>query len=178
MTQANRRVLYVIVCAAGPASHVQEFVTLAQAALWDVCVIPTPHAVPFMDIPLLTELTDHEVRSDYSPSKNGESLPLCDAIVVVAATFNTVNKFAGGIADTRALTILCENFGRGRPILVVPCVNENHLARHPAFRKSLATLQQWGVHILYDLEKYPPRNDVPWNTVLATLHQVVEGAGL
>lgn len=176
MTQTKRGVLYVIVCGAGSASSVQEFVMLAQAARWDVCLIPTPHAVPFLDLPLLTQLTGHEVRSDYRPSNTGESLPPCDALVVIAATFNTVNKFAGGIADTRALTILCENFGRGRPILVVPCVNENHLARHPAFRRSLTTLQQWGVHVLYDVEKYPPRNDVPWDVVLATLHQVVEGA--
>lgn len=174
MAQAKPGVLYVIVCAAGPASHVQDFVALAQAARWDVCLIPTPHAVPFMDVPLLTRLSGHEVRSDYSSSKTGESLPPCDAVVVVAATFNTVNKFAGGIADTRALTILCENFGRGRPILVVPCVNENHLARHPVFSKSLATLQEWGVTVLYDLDKYPPRNDVPWDVVLATLHQLVE----
>lgn len=175
MTQAKRGVLYVIVCGAGSASSVQEFVTLAQATKWDVYLIPTPHAVPFLDLPLLTQLTGHEVRSDYRSSNNGESLPPCDALVVVAATFNTVNKFAGGIADTRALTILCENFGRGRPILVVPCVNENHLARHPAFHKSLAMLQGWGISILYDLEKYPPRNDVPWDVVLATLHQIVEG---
>lgn len=174
MAQVKRGVLYVIVCAAGPASHVQDFVTLAQAAHWDVCLIPTPHAVPFMNVPLLTRLSGHEVRSEYSPSKTSESLPPCDAVVVVAGTFNTVNKFAGGIADTRALTILCENFGRGRPILVAPCVNENHLARHPAFRKSLATLQEWGVSVLYDLDKYPPRNDVPWDVVLAALHQLVK----
>jgi phosphopantothenoylcysteine decarboxylase len=174
MTQAKRGVLYVVVCGAGPASSVQEFVAQAQAAHWEVCVIPTPHAIPFLDVSLLTRMTGHEVRSNYRPITTGESLPPCDALVVVAATFNTVNKFAGGIADIRALTILCENFGRGRPILVVPCVNENHLARHPVFRQSLATLQEWGVHILYDVDKYPPRNDVPWNVILAALHQIVE----
>jgi hypothetical protein len=93
--------------------------------------------------------------------------------VVVAATFNTINKLAHGIADTRALTILSENLGRGRPILVVPCVNQDHLARHPAFHQSLATLESWDVHILFDLTKYPPRNEVPWAVVLEELHQIL-----
>ncbi len=63
-SQQKPGVLYVIVCAAGPAHHVQDFVVLAQAAGWNVCVIPTPHAIPFLDVPLLTRLTGHEVRSD------------------------------------------------------------------------------------------------------------------
>lgn len=172
-THNQRGVLYVIVCAAGPAYHVQDFITPAQTAGWDVCAISTPHAIPFLDVPLLTKMAGHEVRSEYRLSGTSETLPPCDALEVVAATFNTVNKFALGIADTRALTILCEEFGRGRPILVVPCVNQNHLARHPAFLKSLATLREGGVHILYDTNKYPPRNEVPWEVVLDTLHQAL-----
>jgi hypothetical protein len=171
--QQKPGVLYVIVCAAGPANHVQDFVVLAQSAGWDICVIPTPHAVSFLDVPLLTRLTGHEVRSEYRKSGTSETLPPCDVLVVVAATFNTVNKFALGIADTRALTILSEEFGRGRPVLVVPCVNQHHLARHPAFLKSLAILREWGVHILYNTNKYPPRNDVPWEVVLDTLHHTL-----
>lgn len=169
----SRRVLYVVVCAAGPASQVQDFVVLAQQANWDVFVIPTPHAVPFLDVPLLTSLTGHQVRSDYRSPETAETFPPCDAIVVVAATFNTVNKFALGIADNRALTILCENLGRERPILIVPCVNQNHLARHPAFLQSINTLRSWDVNVLYDVERYPPRNDVPWIVVLDTLHQML-----
>ena len=96
---------------------------LAQTANWDVFVIPTPHAVPFLDVPLLTSLTGHQVRSDYRSPETAESFPPCNAIVVVAATFNTTNKFALAIADNRALTILCENLGCGLPILLVPCVN-------------------------------------------------------
>jgi Flavoprotein len=171
--QQKRGVLYIIVCAAGPATHFQECVVLAQSAGWQVCVIPTPNAVAFLDIPLLTTLTGYAVRSEYRSPDSSETLPPCDALLVVAATFNSINKFALGVADTRALTILSENLGRGRPILLVPCVNQNHLARHPAFTKSLATLREWGVHILFDLDRYPPRNEVPWNVVLDELHQKV-----
>jgi phosphopantothenoylcysteine decarboxylase len=172
-SQQKRGVLYVIVCAAGPASHLQEGVMLAQSAGWEVCIIPTLNAVPFLDISLLATLTGHAVRSEYRAADSSDSLPPCDALLVVAATFNTINKLALGVADTRALTILSENLGRGRPILIVPCVNQNHLARHPAFAKSLTMLREWGVHVLFDLDHYPPRNEVPWQVVLERLHQVI-----
>ncbi len=171
--QQKRGVLYIVVCAAGPAGHVQELVLLAQEAGWEVCLIPTPNAIPFLDVPLLTRITGRTVRSDYRAPDTAESFPPCDALMVVAATFNTINKLAHGIADTRALTILSENLGRGRPILVVPCVNQDHLARHPIFRQSLVTLQSWGVHLLFDLTAYPPRNEVPWSVVLDELHQIL-----
>lgn len=171
--QQKRGVLYIIVCAAGPARHVQELVLLAQDAGWEVCLIPTPNAMPFLDVPLLARLTRRIVRSDYRAPDTAESFPPCDALMVVAATFNTVNKLAHGIADTRALTILSENLGRGRPILVVPCVNQDHLARHPILQQSLATLQSWGIHLLFDLAAYPPRNEVPWPVVLDEFHRIV-----
>jgi hypothetical protein len=171
-SQQKRGVLYIVVCAAGPARHVQELVLLAQEAGWETCIIPTPNAVPFLDVPLLTQITGRAVRSDYRAPDTTESFPPCDALVVVAATFNTINKLAHGIADTRALTMLSENLGRGRPVLVVPCVNQDHLARHPIFQQSLATLQSWGVHLLFDLATYPPRNEVPWPVVLDVLHHI------
>jgi hypothetical protein len=40
--QGRQVVLYVVVCAAPPASEVHELVKLAQAAGWEVCVIATP----------------------------------------------------------------------------------------------------------------------------------------
>lgn len=43
--QTFTNVLYVIACAAPPAQRIQEFVVLAQAAGWDVCVIATPQAL-------------------------------------------------------------------------------------------------------------------------------------
>jgi phosphopantothenoylcysteine decarboxylase len=172
-SQQKQGVLYVIVCAAGPANHVDNFVVLAQSAGWEVCIIPTPNAVPFLDVPLLTKLTGRAVRSEYRAPGTSETFPPCDALVVVAATFNTINKLALGIADTRALTILSENIGREQPILVVPCVNQNHLARHPAFHQSMATLEEWGVYLLFDLTKYPPRNEVPWEVILDELHHIL-----
>jgi phosphopantothenoylcysteine synthetase/decarboxylase len=63
---------------------------------------------------------------------------------VAPATFNTVNKWAAGISDTLALGTLCEAYGLGVPIAVLPCVSEA-LAAHPAYRASLERLNGMGV---------------------------------
>lgn len=42
--------LYLIVCDAPPASHIDEFVSLAQCADWDIGVIATPAGAKFLDI--------------------------------------------------------------------------------------------------------------------------------
>jgi hypothetical protein len=53
----RRRVLYVIVCAAGPAGGVGELVTLAQHRGWDVQIIATPAALDFIDAAALEAQT-------------------------------------------------------------------------------------------------------------------------
>ena len=65
-------------------------------------------------------------------------------MAVAPATFNTVNKWAAGIADTLALGTLNEACGLGVPVSVLPCVNEA-LARHPAYRASVERLGAMGV---------------------------------
>ncbi len=165
-----KRVLYIITCAAGPAEHIQEFVSLALAS-WDIYIVTTPHAATFINAPILKKQTGHSVRSEYKTAQSSESWPPFDAIVVAPATFNTLNKFALGIADNLAVSLLCEGLGRGRTIVAVPCVNQNHLARHPAFKKSLSMLREYGVHIIYQPELYPPRNEVPWKIILDELEK-------
>jgi phosphopantothenoylcysteine synthetase/decarboxylase len=171
---SSRGVLYVVCCAALSAQRIQDFVALAQAEGWNVCVIATPHATKFIDAPLLGQLTGYSVRSDYKRPEEPDVLPRADAIVVYPATVNTLNKWVLGISDTLAVGILCEYMGLHMPIVAVPYVRtDSGLDNHPAFAKSLALLREWGVHVLYEPEKYPPRNDVPWNVVLDALHEVL-----
>ncbi len=170
------KVLYVVTCAAPPAQYIQEFIPLAQAAQWDVCVIATPYATRFIDSPLLESLSEHPVRSDYKRPGESDALPKADAIVVVPATFNTINKWLLGIADTLATGILCEALGRGTPpIVAVPCLKVD-LARHPAFSKNIALLREYGVQVLHDPERYPSPKIVPWETILDALNQIVKKA--
>ena len=165
----RHRVLYVIVCAAPPAQQIHELVVLAQAAQWTVCVIATPQATKFIDRSALVALTGYPVRSEYKLPREADALPKASAIVVVPATFNTINKWALGIGDTLAVSILCESLGRGTPPIVAVPYLKHDLARHPAFARNLALLQEHGVRMLYEPEIYPSPLMIPWNIILEAL---------
>src|SRR5215471_7938043 len=131
------RILYLMVCAAPPAQQTQEVVPLLQATGWDVCVIATPQAARWMNTEALAELTGHVVRTDYKLPWEADPLPKADAMLVMPATFNTINKWAQGISDTLAVGLLCEALGRGTPpIVAVPCLKMD-LIRHPVFKKNM-----------------------------------------
>src|SRR6266702_6773428 len=162
-------ILYLIVCAAPPAQQTQEVVPLLQAVGWDVCVIATPQASRWMNTEALAQLSEHVVRTDYKLPGEADPLPKADAILVMPATFNTINKWALGIGDTLAASILCEALGRGTPPVVAVPYLKADLAHHPAFSKNLQLLREWGVHVLYDPEHYPSPQIVPWDMILETL---------
>lgn len=168
------RVLYLIVCAAPPATQTPEVVSLLQATGWDVCVIATPQATRWMDISLLAEITGHIVRTEYKLPGEPDPLPKADAILVMPATFNTINKWAQGIGDTLVVSLLCEALGRGTPpILAIPCLKMD-LVRHSAFKKSVIQLRECGVSVLHEPERYPSPLMVPWNEILRTLYEMTK----
>jgi phosphopantothenoylcysteine decarboxylase len=167
--EKGKRVLYHVVCAAPPAQHVQNFIHLAQASGWDVCLITTPQAKHFIDIPLLEELTGHPVRSEFKPIGTPDVLPQMDAMVVAPMTLNTTTKWAQGNADTLALSQLCKGMGLGLPIVAAPCIS-GPFSRHPALSQSIALLRECGIKILYDQGHYPAPEIVPWSTILDALN--------
>jgi phosphopantothenoylcysteine synthetase/decarboxylase len=170
MSEENKkRVLYQVVCAAPPAQHIEDFIHLAQASEWIVCLIATPQATHFIDIPLLEKLTGYPVRSEFKPIGTPDVFPQMNAMVVAPMTLNTTTKWAQGNADTLALSQLCKGMGLGLPIVAVPCIT-GPFSRHPAFSQSIALLRECGVKILYDPEHYPAPQIVPWKTVLDTLN--------
>lgn len=147
---------------------------------WDVCVVATPTAARWIDGAELTRLTGHPVRSAYKLPHEPDVLPPPDAIVVAPVTFNTVNKWAAGIADTLVLGLLTESVGMNVPIVAVPYLNEA-LARHPAFERSVALLRDVGVALIYGPDVFPlhePRQGgdaqrarYPWKTALDAVSQ-------
>ncbi|MFC4059524.1 flavoprotein [Planomonospora corallina] len=150
----GRPVLYVIACGGRPAGELPDLVTHAQQEGWTVCVVATPSGTKFIDSARLAELTGYPVRSDYKRPEDPDVLPPADAMAVVPATFNTMNKWAQGISDTLALGLLNEALGLGLPIVAVPWPNVA-LARHPAFGNSVALLREWGVKVVLDPERLP-----------------------
>ena len=150
MTEPNapekKPFLYVVVCACGIADDVGKLITAAQERHWDVGVVATPQGLGFLDAEAVETQTGYPIRSAWRTPGEARPLPPADAIAVVPATFNTVNKWAAGISDTLALGILCEAYGMDIPTAVLPYLNMAQAA-HPAYQQSLARLQEMGVLI-------------------------------
>lgn len=168
----KRRTLYHVVCAAPPTQQVHDFIRLAQAARWNVCLIATPQATHFIDTPFLEELTGYPVRCEFKPIGAPDVFPQMDAMVVAPMTLNTTTKWAQGNADTLALSQLCKGMGLGLPIVAAPCIT-GPFFRHPAFSQSITLLQECGVKILYDPERYPAPKIVPWANILDVLNATI-----
>jgi len=167
-------VLYVIVCGSSSAFRATELVGLALSEGWTVCVIPTPSGTKFIDVASLAHQTGYPVRSEYKHPSEPDVLPPPDAIVVFPATFNTLNKWVLGISDTLAVGLLCEHTGRRTPIVAVPGVTTNSgLDAHPAFQHSIGQLRDYGVHVIYEPDRYPPGNQVPCDVVLSHLDPLI-----
>ena len=128
----------------------------------------------FLDVPALTALTGHPVRTAYRTSED-QSLPRADTIVVAPATYNTINKWTAGIADNYVLNQLAELTGLGAHIVVLPFVNQGLVANR-VFIRSVEELRQAGVRILFgpgEFEPHLPRtgstalDSYPWDLALA-----------
>ncbi|MEU4086186.1 flavoprotein [Streptomyces aureus] len=164
--------LYVVVCAAGVAEGVGRLIAAARERGWEVGVIATPQGLGFFDAAAVEELTGRPIRSAWRAPGDPRPFPAPDAVAVAPATFNTVNKWAAGISDTLALGTLCEAYGLGVPIAVLPCVNEA-LAAHPAYRASVERLTAMGVRFAGTHTAEPrqegERDEFPWARVLDLL---------
>lgn len=176
--------LYVVVCAAGPAGHVDRLIRPAQAWGWQVQAIATPAAVDFFDTDAIEELTGRPVRSQHRGPNTPRS-PRADAVVVAPASFNTINKLAAGIADNYALDVLNETIGLGVPVTILPFVNAAYAGRSP-FRRSVAALQEEGVEVLIGEGGFVPHlagqgsdafDRFPWKAALEDVEERINDSG-
>jgi phosphopantothenoylcysteine synthetase/decarboxylase len=138
--------LSVVVSGAAPASDIGSLVKQAMQRGWTVQVIATPSALAFFDAAEIEALIGSPVRSAHrAPGTPRSRVP--NAIVVAPATFNLINQWALGIADSYALAVLAEQTGMGLPIAVLPAVSAP-LAARPQFARSLKALRGEGVSVL------------------------------
>lgn len=167
----ERPVLYLVVCAAPPALQVGELISLLMTDGWTVCVIATPTAATWIDRAGLAEQTGYPVRSEWRRPGEPDVLPKTDAVVVVPATFNTINKWALGISDNLALGILNEALGLRLPILASPFAKQA-LTAHPAYARSIELLRANGVGLFptQESQRAALADPFPW----AKLAEVVE----
>ncbi|HEY9475906.1 MAG TPA: flavoprotein [Mycobacteriales bacterium] len=173
----NEHVLYLVACGAPPARRVGALAALAAEDGWEVCVVATPSALKWMDVPALAATTGHPVRSRYKQPDEPDLLPPPDAIIVAPATSNTINKWAAGITDTLALGLVVEATGDGLPVVAMPWTSPG-LAAYPAFGRSLAMLRASGVMVLFGPGGCGPRPagegpspEFPWSLGLEALRR-------
>lgn len=143
----DRRVLYLVGCAAPPVRELATLVRMVQERGWDVCVILTPTAAAWVDAAALGAQAGLPVSSKSRLPDDANGIPRADAVLVAPATFNTINKWVAGISDNLALGLLNEAIGLGLPTWVAPYAKPT-LAAHPAFGDSLTRLGAWGVTVL------------------------------
>jgi phosphopantothenoylcysteine synthetase/decarboxylase len=137
-------VLYLVACGAPLASRTIDGVGEARERGWTVAVVPTDAATAWID---MDALGGTPVIADHRQPNEAKRLPTADAIAVVPATFNTLNAWAIGMANTYPLATLCAALGARVPIVAVPFA-KNDLAAHPAWLASLAVLRYAGVRLV------------------------------
>jgi phosphopantothenoylcysteine synthetase/decarboxylase len=96
-------------------------------------------------------------------------LPPADVILAAPVTFNTVNKWAAGIADTLALGVITEGVGKHVPLVALPHVNPWQ-AGHSAFGRSVALLRGDGVDVVLG-DDNNHRKPFPWDAGLDALER-------
>lgn len=123
---------FALVVAAAPLALRTMEIVDALSGVHEVTVCPTPAAAasPWVgDIP-----PELRLRQRVRP----------DAVVIVPATFNSINKWALGINDNPAMGVLHDALGLQTRVLVVATVAER-LASHPSWSRSIDTLVATGL---------------------------------
>ena len=168
------RVLYLLASAAPPVLHVAPVIEQAQAEGWDVCLGLTPTAARWLDdqLPVLTDLTGHPVRSQYKLPGEPDVWPPADVAVLAPATFNTINQWALGITEKFVVGFVAEAIGKKIPLVTMPCVNAAYV-QHVQFHRSVETLRSMGVRVLYGDGGFTPNQPgksrpeaYPWHLAL------------
>ncbi|SCK27039.1 MULTISPECIES: flavoprotein [Streptomyces] len=176
--------LYLFGSAAPPVHDVARVIEEAQTDGWDVCLGLTPTAARWLgdSLDALGALTGHPVRWEYRMPGQPDVWPKADAILVAPATFNTINAWALGITDKWLVGVVAEGIGKLIPMAMVPCVNRAYVA-HPQFNRSIDTLWEAGVRVLYGeggfVPNAPGRGNpdlYPWRAALDAVADVRDPA--
>lgn len=145
MKTLDNKIVYLVTTGAKKCSIVPELVKEFVSEGAKVYTFFTDMARKIVNIKDF-EIPGNNISLDYS--KNGEEIPLEDIVLVVPATFNSLNKSVQGIADSYPMTIVASAIGKRKKVIFAPAMNYS-LWEHPVTQKSLETLQQWGCQIVW-----------------------------
>ncbi|MFP5109109.1 bifunctional phosphopantothenoylcysteine decarboxylase/phosphopantothenate--cysteine ligase CoaBC [Neobacillus sp. C211] len=121
-----------------------------------VKVILSESAQKFVTPLTFQALSRNEVYVDTFDEKNPRVIAhidladWADLILVAPATANTMGKIAGGIADNMITTVL---LAATSPVWIAPAMNV-HMYDHPAVKKNLSILAEYGYKFIEPSEGY------------------------
>ncbi|MBV2365982.1 flavoprotein [Streptomonospora nanhaiensis] len=169
------RMLYLVISAAPAPEGLAGLIESLHSTGWRVAVFSTPTGAGFHDLARIADLTGESVRVDYRRPGTGTPLAPADAVLACPLTFNSTNKFANGIADNFAISLLCEMVGYRVPTVVVPHCKPQ-LADHPAFQRALQTLRTMpAVTLLHDPDAPYEKRLPAWRDVVDAVHTATTG---
>lgn len=112
--------------------------------------VTTSAARQFVGDATLEGLTGERVRHDlFAPGEALDHIALArwaDAIVVAPATAHSLNRFAAGLGDDLAGTLLLAHDWT-KPLLFAPAMNPQ-MWRHPATVAAVAKMTEWGARFI------------------------------
>ncbi|WP_231648447.1 flavoprotein [Saccharothrix sp. NRRL B-16348] len=172
--------MYIVAAAAPPVLRLHELIALLHVDGWRVCVIATPTAATWIDLPQLADRTGCLTRTTTQPPGHPQdALPHADAVIAAPITFNSINKWAAGISDSLALGVLNELISANIPIIAAPCVKPL-LRQHPAYAPGVETLTATGVTVL-DPDSIMARTDngiatFHWTMITTVLRRTLQSS--
>lgn len=134
----------LVVCAAPLAERSGQLAASLISEGWRVRVVTTPSArgwVPSAEVESITGMPPIVDQRDLGTERRW---PADTATVVAPLTFNTLNKWAAGVADNYALGILNESVSLQRTTVAVPVIGDRFWG-HPVTAQSLRLLSQASV---------------------------------
>lgn len=147
MTELAYGSVELVVCAAPLAERAHEIAAHLVAAGYSVEVTTTPTADGWVDAVAVEAVTRRAPASAQRRREQLRSAAKPANVLALPLTFNSLNQWAVGASDSRALGALNSAFGSGARMVAVPMVNER-LWAHPALAEHIDRLRGAGVTFL------------------------------
>ncbi len=128
---------------------------LTQAGA-NVKVVMTKSATEFVTPLSFQAISRNEVYIDTFDEKDPNKIAHIDLadwpdfILLAPATANLIGRIANGLADDMLTTIM---LATEAPVYIAPAMNV-HMYQHPAVKRNMQTLDNWGYHFIEPGEGY------------------------
>ncbi len=143
--------LVIGVCGSIAAFKIANLLSIVRGKL-NVQIVMTRSAQRFVGAQTFLSLTGNPVLTSLWGPDDIKPLHIdladqLDAFMLAPASANMIGKLASGIADDVVSTLAISVLPEKKPFLVAPAMN-TQMWQHPATKRNLALLQDWGMKII------------------------------